>query len=56
MNADEANRRGIFIDKYEVTIAQWERFASATKYSPKLAKTPDTTAKDKSLFPAVNIT
>lgn len=47
---------GYFMDKYEVTLAQWERFAAAAKYSPNLAKTPVPSARDKSLFPAVNVT
>jgi formylglycine-generating enzyme required for sulfatase activity len=47
---------GYFVDKYEVTLGQWERYAAATKYAPKLAKVAETMARDKSLFPAVNIT
>lgn len=47
---------GYFIDKHEVTLERWERFAVVTKYRAKVAKTPETTTKDKSLFPAVSIT
>jgi formylglycine-generating enzyme required for sulfatase activity len=47
---------GYFIDLHEVTLERWDRFAAATQYAPKLAKTPETTAADKRRYPAVNIT
>src|SRR4051812_42304540 len=34
---------GYFMDKYEVTLAQWDRFSAAAGYTAKLEKTPATT-------------
>lgn len=48
---------GFFIDKYEVTVGQWNQFAKETKYESKLSKEPERGFKgDAELFPAVSVT
>jgi formylglycine-generating enzyme required for sulfatase activity len=46
---------GFFIDKYEVTVGQWAKYAAATNYKSKLPKGPDVTDHSMDMFPAVNI-
>lgn len=46
---------GYFIDKYEVTVGQWDQFVKATKHESKLAKTQEKKVEGQEIFPAVNV-
>lgn len=48
---------GFFIDKYEVTVGQWDAFVKATGYKSALPKTPEPGfAGAAELFPAASVT
>ena len=48
---------GYFIDKYEVTYEQWNRYTAATGYRPKLSKGPREAAEGKmDVYPVAQIT